>query len=78
MFRPNQKKLIIYIILVMITLAVYGQVHQFDFVDLDDFVYVSENLNIQSGITPSSIRWAFGTTYADFWHPLTWLSLMLD
>ena len=78
MLKQHQKKLIIYVIFVVVTLAVYWQVHQFDFVDLDDFVYVSENLNIQSGITPESVRWTFSTTHADFWHPLTWLSLMFD
>ncbi len=78
MINLNQKKTLIYIILLLVTLAVYWQVNQFKFVDLDDFVYVSENLNIQSGISLDGIRWAFSTTYADFWHPLTWLSLMFD
>ena len=74
----KRKTLMIYIALVLVITAVFWQAHRFDFIDLDDFVYVSENLNIQSGITADSIRWAFGTTYADFWHPLTWLSLMAD
>jgi len=78
MINLSQKKTLIYIILLLVTLAVYWQVKHLAFVDLDDFVYVSENLNIQSGITPKSIVWAFSTTYAEFWHPLTWLSLMLD
>ena len=78
MINLSQKKTLIYIILLLVTLAVYWQVKHLAFVDLDDFVYVSENLNIQSGITPESIVWAFSTTYAEFWHPLTWLSLMLD
>ncbi len=74
----RKQKLIIYISLTIITLAVYGQLHQFDFVNLDDVVYVTKNAHVQSGITPDSIRWAFSTTHAEFWHPLTWLSLMLD
>ena len=41
-------------------------------------VYVTENSHIQSGITLDGIRWAFSTTYAELWHPLTWLSLMFD
>ncbi len=71
-------KLLLYIILVAVTLAVYWQVHQFDFVNIDDNIYVTENYHIKSGITLQSIRWAFSTTYAEFWHPLTWLSLMAD
>ncbi len=74
----TQKKLIIYIFLISAILAVYGQVTQFDFVNIDDNVYVTQNSRVQSGISIKSISWAFFTTYAEFWHPLTWLSLMLD
>jgi protein O-mannosyl-transferase len=64
--------------LTVITVAVFWQVNRYSFVGLDDTVYVTENSHVQSGITPENIRWAFGTTDAQFWHPLTWLSLMLD
>jgi Flp pilus assembly protein TadD len=74
----NRKKLIVYLILTVVTFAVFWQVNQFDFINLDDNVYVTENLHIQSGITLDGFRWAFSTTYAQFWHPLTWLSLMFD
>ncbi|MFZ2398595.1 MAG: glycosyltransferase family 39 protein [Smithella sp.] len=62
----------------MATLAVFWQVNQYDFINIDDEVYVTENLHVRSGITLDGLRWAFSTTYAEFWHPLTWLSLMLD
>ena len=68
----------IYMVLAALTLAVFWQVDHFDFVDLDDTVYVTENSHIQSVITLKELRWAFSTTRAEFWHPLTWLSLMLD
>jgi len=74
----KRQKLIIYVILTVVTLAVFGQVNKFDFVNFDDHVYVTENIHVQSGITLDGLRWAFSTTYAEFWHPLTWLSLMLD
>jgi protein O-mannosyl-transferase len=74
---PQRQKLIIYIVLTVITFAVFWQVNQYDFV-YDDVVYVTENSHIQSGITLDGFRWAFSTTYSEFWHPLTWLSLMLD
>ena len=52
--------------------------NQYDFINFDDHVYVTENSHIQSGITLDGFRWAFSYTYADLWHPLTWLSLMFD
>jgi len=70
--------LLVYIALTVVTLAVYWQVNQFDFVNIDDGIYVTENSRVQSGITLRSIGWSFFTTYAEFWHPLTWISLMLD
>jgi tetratricopeptide (TPR) repeat protein len=70
--------LLVYIALTVVTLAVYWQVNQFDFVNIDDGIYVTENSRVQSGITLKSICWSFFTTYAEFWHPLTWISLMLD
>lgn len=76
--NPAIKIRIVYIVLSIVILAVYGQVNQFDFISLDDDVYVTQNSHIKSGITSYSIRWAFTTIYAGFWHPLTWLSLMLD
>jgi len=45
---------------------------------LDDELYVTANARVQQGLTPENIRWAFTTTEAANWHPLTWLSHMLD
>jgi protein O-mannosyl-transferase len=73
-YRP----LLICLILTLVTLAVFYQVHSFGFVNYDDPVYVSENSNIQGGITLKAIEWAFATGCTGNWHPLTWLSLMLD
>ena len=70
--------LFVYIALAVVTLAVFWQVNQYDFVKFDDDVYVTINNYVQSGITLDGFRWAFSTTYADFWHPLTWISLMSD
>src|SRR5512139_4026541 len=64
--------------LAALTLAVYAPVAGFDFVNLDDPLYVYENPNVRAGLTPEGIRWAFTSLDANFWHPLTWLSHMLD
>ena len=76
--RERKQNLIIYIALTLLTLSVFWQVYQYEFVNIDDYVYVTQNKGIQSGITLKGIFWAFSTTYAEFWHPLTWISLMLD
>ena len=60
------------------TLAVYAPVAHFDFVMLDDDVYVTANRRVQAGLTADGIVWAFTTGHSSFWQPLTWLSHMLD
>jgi hypothetical protein len=49
-----------------------------DFIYFDDQSYVTENYLVQKGITLEGIRWAFTTGHASNWHPLTWISHMLD
>ena len=76
--NPRKQKLIVYIVLTVVTLAVFWQVNQYDFVNFDDKLYVTENSHIQSGITLDGFRWAFSTTYYGLWIPLIWLSFMFD
>jgi len=64
--------------LVVLTLAVYRQVQNFDFVNFDDHMYITENRHVKEGLTLKSTIWAFTTIHAANWHPLTWLSHMLD
>lgn len=64
--------------LVILGLAVYWQVLGHRFVNFDDIEYVTQNSRIQRGFTAESVSWAFTTTYEGNWHPLTWLSHMLD
>lgn len=66
------------VVLVLANLLVYLQVRNFDFVSYDDGVYVYENAHVQKGLAADSILWAFTTGQGGNWHPLTWLSLMLD
>ncbi|MGE5191535.1 MAG: tetratricopeptide repeat protein [Deltaproteobacteria bacterium] len=64
--------------LVAITGVVFWQVRQFGFVDLDDGFYVTNNPYVSSGLSLENAAWAFTTGATGNWHPLTWLSLMLD
>jgi tetratricopeptide (TPR) repeat protein len=64
--------------LAVATLVTYSPVWQCDFVDFDDTDYVTENAHVQKGLTRESVAWAWTTTHAANWHPLTWLSLELD
>ena len=56
----------------------YQGVRNNDFVDYDDHGYVMENPQVQQGVTMQSIAWAFTTFHDSNWHPLTWISHMVD
>ena len=73
-----RRELAILLALAAITLVVYWPVHQHEFLILDDLDYVAENHMVRQGPTLSGARWAFTTGHAANWHPLTWLSHMLD
>jgi len=75
---PDRQKLIVYLALIVVTLITFWQVNQYDFVNIDDTYYVTENFHIKSGITLDGFRWAYSTEYAGFWFPLVWLSFMAD
>ena len=66
------------IFLAAIVWVVFGQTLRYEFVNYDDNQYVTENPVVQKGLTWEGFRWAL--TYGDIghWHPLTWLSHMLD
>ena len=62
----------------IVTLAVYAQVIHFDFVFLDDPAYVLWNPHVTEGLSLDGIGWAFTTGALTNWHPVTWLSHMID
>ncbi len=72
--------LLICLFLSLITLAVYWQVTNHEFLNFDDPIYVTDNHHIQNGLTLENIVWAFSFTDKRdvYWHPLTWFSHMLD
>jgi len=60
------------------TLALFAPVLGHDFLSYDDQVYVTENAHVRAGLTWDGLLWAFQGSHASNWHPLTWLSHMLD
>jgi tetratricopeptide (TPR) repeat protein len=64
--------------LVAAVIVTYIPVIHSDFVGYDDELYVTENKQVQEGFTSESLKWAFTTFHSANWHPLTWLSHMLD
>ncbi len=71
------KTILIMLALTIATLAVYWQVQYHDFIGYDDPLYVG-NPVVRNGLSWEGVRWAFQSTMATNWHPLTWLSHMLD
>ena len=76
--RETRSIWLVSLLLAVTTVGVYGQVRGFDFVGIDDARYVTENAQVLSGLTAEGFVWAWTEAYAANWHPLTWLSHMLD
>ena len=64
--------------LALLIVVVFAQAKDFRFISLDDPQYVQNNPFVTAGLTVDGIRWAFTSTYAANWHPLTWISHMMD
>jgi tetratricopeptide (TPR) repeat protein len=66
------------LILAAVTVSVFSPLYRSGFIEFDDQMYVTENPYVRSGLNPTSVAWAFQTSTAGNWHPLAWLSHMLD
>jgi hypothetical protein len=80
--RPQKKfgrpDFVILLVLGLMTFGIYAQVIGHQFITLDDPTYVVENPMVNRGITLAGLAWAFTTFHATNWHPLTWISHMID
>jgi Flp pilus assembly protein TadD len=74
---PQNGVVISLLALLLATLAVYNPVGHFPFTNFDDDRYITGNAHVRAGLHWAGIKWAF-TTFAFNWHPVTWLSHMLD
>jgi protein O-mannosyl-transferase len=75
---PEKRSVILCLLLVVTTLALYNPVNRHSFVNYDDDRYVTENPHVDDGLSASTISWALTSTEQGNWHPLTWLSHALD
>ena len=76
---PHRRwKIIACLFLVVATLATYGDLRNHQFINYDDQLYVTDNSPVQAGLTLKGLSWAFTTMHGGNWHPLTWLSFMVD
>src|SRR2546425_6141470 len=66
------------LLLALVTISVFLPVARHDFVNYDDPDYVTANPHVQSGLNWDNVAWAFTTGHASNWHPVTWVSHMLD
>jgi tetratricopeptide (TPR) repeat protein len=76
--ESKRTRWLICLALALATLGAYCRVGGFDFINYDDPAYIAANPIINGGLTLKGIGWAFTHSYSGNWHPLTWISLMLD
>jgi hypothetical protein len=78
--NPTRKQLpaVICLTLALVTAALYWPMLHHQFINVDDEQYITSNPQVQTGLTWPGIVWAFENTEAANWHPLTWISHMLD
>jgi protein O-mannosyl-transferase len=72
------RSVLLCLLLACITLGIFWQIGDHQFINYDDPLYVTSNTHVKEGLTGENILWAFTTTAASNWHPLTWLSHMVD
>jgi tetratricopeptide (TPR) repeat protein len=72
------KPIYVSLALLALTFMVYFQVHDFEFVNFDDRETIVGNTHIRDGLTLAGLGWAFTTSYAANWFPITWISHMFD
>ena len=77
-FRARRRQWILCLLLALGTLLVFWRVRSFEFLNYDDPEYVRENPVVQQGLTGAGVAWAMHASHASNWHPLTWISHMLD
>jgi len=75
---PSANRLVLGLILVLVSLALYNPAGHYPFSDYDDDHYITDNPHVSQGLNWNTVKWAFTTTAEANWHPVTWMSHQLD
>ena len=80
LYSHIRNDILVCLFLILVTSAVYWQVQNHDFTSFDDNYYVTDNDHVRSGLSAENFRWAFSFEDKEktYWHPLAWLSHMVD
>src|SRR5690349_1044056 len=76
--RSWRKMIAAIFVLICLTLTTFLPALNNQFIDFDDDLYVTANPHVHAGLTWNGVAWAFSSMQVNNWHPLTWLSHMLD
>jgi hypothetical protein len=72
------RELLVMTLLAGVTMVRYWGTGPLSFVNYDDNLYVTDNVHVQERLSKESLEWAFKSMYATNWHPLTWVSHLVD
>ncbi len=77
--EQNRASTSVFILALLVVIGgIYWQVRSFEFLNFDDNIYVSQNSFVNQGLTWQGLRWAFSEAHGGHWHPLSWISHMID
>lgn len=68
----------VYLLLLVLVLFVYAQTRTHDFINYDDETYITSNPRVTKGLNAQNMLWALTASWASNWHPVTWISHMMD
>ncbi len=77
-FNPDRPTVLAAVLLVVVTLAIFAPVISYQFINVDDNVYVVANEHLRQGLSLHNAWWALTALEAANWHPVTWLSHLMD
>ncbi|HMP72690.1 MAG TPA: tetratricopeptide repeat protein [Kiritimatiellia bacterium] len=76
--RPSWTSLAIGVALFLLVVALFSPSLSYDFLDIDDNIYITDNPHVLQGLTVDNLRWAFTSIHEAYWIPVTWISYMID
>lgn len=77
-FFDRHRSIVVMLALAVLVAIIYAATVGFDFINLDDDLYVTNNAAVRGGLSFGFLKWAFTAFYAANWHPITWISHGLD